>query len=114
MRMSAEGCIFCQIVAGKLPSHIVYQDDSVMAFRDIHPKAPTHILVIPKKHIESLAVLKTDELSIVTHMIETANSIAREQGTSDAYRLVINTGSGAGQAVMHLHMHLLGNRRLSD
>lgn len=112
--MNVEGCIFCQIAAGTLPSQTIYQDDTVMAFRDIHPRAPTHILVIPKQHIPSLAELKPEELPVVTCMIQAANTIARQEGTSDAYRLVINSGGPAGQEVMHLHMHLLGSRRLSD
>jgi histidine triad (HIT) family protein len=107
-------CIFCQIAAGKIPSDVVYQDDTLMAFKDIHPKAPTHILIIPKKHIASLAEVAAEDLPIVTHMIEAANIIARQQGVGDAYRLVINTGGDAGQVIMHLHMHLLGGRRLSD
>ena len=107
-------CIFCQIAAGKIPSDVVYQDATLMAFKDIHPKAPTHILIIPKKHIASLAEVAAEDLPIVTHMIEAANMIARQQGVGDAYRLVINTGGDAGQVIMHLHMHLLGGRRLSD
>ena len=112
--MSGGECIFCQIAAGKLPGRIVFRDETVLAFRDIHPRAPTHILVIPRKHIPSLADLQSGELAIVARMIEAASTIAGQQGISDAYRLVINTGRGSGQVIRHLHMHLLGNRRLSD
>jgi histidine triad (HIT) family protein len=107
-------CIFCRIGTGEIPSQMVYQDPEIIAFRDIHPQAPTHILIIPKKHLASLAELKTGDLPVVAHMIEAANKIAREQGISDGYRLVINTGSKAGQVVMHLHMHLLGGKQFSD
>jgi histidine triad (HIT) family protein len=114
MNMMGEECIFCRIATGKIPSEIVYQDNTVVAFRDIHPKAPTHVLIIPKKHITSLAELSADDLPIVAHMIESANVIARQQGTSKGYKIVINTGGDGGQVVMHLHMHLLGGRRFSD
>ena len=107
-------CIFCRIGAGEIPSQIVYQDPQIIAFRDINPQAPTHILVIPRKHIISLAELKTADLPIVTRMVEVANKIAKEQSISDGYRLVINTGSKAGQVVMHLHLHLLGGKQFSD
>ncbi len=111
--MIVEGCVFCQIAAGKIPSHMVYQDDTVVAFRDVHPQAPIHILIIPRKHITSLAEISPEDLPQVTHMIEVANKIAKDQGTSQGYRIVINTGGGGGQVVMHLHMHLLGGRKMS-
>ena len=108
-------CIFCQIVAGKVPSEIVYQDEEVIAFRDINPKAPTHLLIIPKKHIPSLAHLSQAETPLVGYMVNIANKLARGVGISeDGYRLVINCGEGGGQLVPHLHMHLLGGRKLSD
>ena len=106
-------CIFCQIVAGKVPSDIVYQDEEVVAFRDINPVAPTHLLIIPKKHIPSLAHLSETELPIIGHMVKVANQVAREGGGAESgYRLVINCGEQGGQLVPHLHMHLLGGRRL--
>ncbi len=111
--MMGQECIFCQIATGKIPSQIVYKDESVVAFRDIHPKAPTHILIIPKKHIASLADLSHDDLPIVAHMMEVANGVARQLGNT-SYKLVINTGGDAGQVVMHLHMHLLGGKRFSE
>jgi histidine triad (HIT) family protein len=107
-------CVFCNIVAGKIPSDIVFQDEEVMAFRDIHPKAPTHLLIIPKKHIVSLAELTSADMPLAARMIETANKLARQEGISSGYRLVINTGKSAGQVVIHLHMHLLGGRPLED
>ena len=106
-------CIFCQIVAGKMPTDIVYQDEKVVAFRDINPVAPTHLLIIPKKHIPSLAHLSETELPIIGHMVKVANQLAREGGVAESgYRLVINCGEQGGQLVPHLHMHLLGGRRL--
>jgi len=106
-------CIFCQIVAGKVPSDIVYQDEEVVAFRDINPVAPTHLLIIPKRHIPSLAHLSETELPIIGHMVKVANQLAREGGVAESgYRLVINCGEQGGQLVPHLHMHLLGGRRL--
>jgi len=108
-------CIFCQIVAGKMPTDIVYQDEKVVAFRDINPVAPTHLLIIPKRHIPSLAHLSETELPIIGHMVNTANQLAKREGISESgYRLVVNCGEEGGQLVPHLHMHLLGGRRLSD
>ncbi len=105
-------CIFDQIASGKIPSDVVYQDDTVMAFKDIHPKAPIHLLIIPKKHIPSLADLAKEDLSIVAHMLEVASIVAKQQGAGSAFKLVINTGSEAGQVLMHLHMHLLAGRQI--
>ena len=108
-------CIFCQIVAGKVPADIVYQDEDVIAFRDINPEAPVHVLIIPKKHIPSLAHLSEAESSLVGHMVTTAAQIAKREGVSErGYRLAVSCGEEGGQVVPHLHMHLLGGRRLSD
>jgi len=107
-------CIFCQIVAGKIPSKILYQDEKVIAFRDINPQAPTHLLIIPKKHIPSLAHLSEAESSLMAHMVNTANQLAKREGVFESgYRLVINCGKEGGQLVPHLHLHLLGGRHLS-
>ena len=107
-------CIFCQIIAGKIPSEITYRDEEVIAFRDINPAAPIHLLIVPKKHILSLAHLSQADLPLVEHMINVANQLAREEGVSEnGYRLVINCRGDAGQEVPHLHLHLLGGRRLS-
>jgi histidine triad (HIT) family protein len=89
--MKTAECIFCQIAVGKIPSEMVYQDDSIVAFRDIQPKTPIHILIIPKKHITSLAEVTPEDLPIIAHMIEVANMVARQQGTVKGYKLVINT-----------------------
>ena len=108
-------CIFCQIVAGEMPSKIIYQDEEVIAFRDINPQAPIHLIVISKRHIPSLAHLPEAESPLVGHMVNIANQLAKREGISESgYRLVINCGEQAGQIVPHLHMHLIGGRRLSD
>jgi histidine triad (HIT) family protein len=108
-------CIFCQIVAGKIPSEIIYQDEELIAFRDINPQAPTHLLIIPKKHIPSLTQLSEAELPLMWRMVTIANKLAQEEGTAETgYRIVVNYGEWGGQAVPHLHMHLLGGRRLSS
>jgi histidine triad (HIT) family protein len=108
-------CIFCRIVAGELPSDTLYQDDEVMAFRDINPVAPTHVLIIPKRHITSLADLNYDEISLIGRMAGVANKLARQEGVAEkGYRLVVSSGEDGGQVIPHLHMHLLGGRRLSD
>ena len=108
-------CIFCQIVAGKVPSKIVYQDEEVIAFNDINPQAPIHLLIIPKKHIPSLAHLPEEQSPIIGNMTNIANQLAKGEGISESgYRLVINCGKEGGQLVPHLHMHLLGGRKLSN
>ncbi|UCG10582.1 MAG: histidine triad nucleotide-binding protein [Dehalococcoidia bacterium] len=107
-------CVFCQIVAGKLPSDIIYQDDEVIAFRDINPQSPTHVLIIPRKHIASLAELAEGEASLMGHMVNIANQLATKEGVAqNGYRLVVNCGQEGGQLVPHLHLHLLGGRQLS-
>ncbi len=108
-------CVFCQTVAGKVPSEILYQDEEVIAFRDINPQAPTHLLIIPKRHIPSLAHLSEADLPLIGHMVNIANQLAKREGISQSgYRLVINCGEQGGQLVPHLHLHLLGGRKLSD
>jgi len=107
-------CIFCQIVAGKIPSEIIYQDEELIAFRDINPQAPTHLLIIPRKHIPSFAQLSQAELPLMGRMVTVANKLAKEEGIAETgYRLVLNYGEWGGQVVPHLHMHLIGGRRLS-
>ena len=108
-------CIFCKIVAGEIPSDVLYQDEKVIAFRDINPLAPAHLLIIPRKHISSLADLSEDEASLVGDMVNVANQLAKKEGIAESgYRLVINCGKQGGQLVPHLHMHLLGGRQLAD
>ncbi len=108
-------CIFCQIVAGKIPGEILYQDEEIIAFRDINPQAPIHLVIIPKKHIPSLALLSEVESSLIGRMVNVANQLAKGEDISETgYRLAINCGKEGGQLVPHLHMHLLGGRKLSD
>ena len=102
-------CIFCQIVQGELDSDIVQEDARAIAFRDVNPQAPTHILVIPKEHIPSLAEAPEEKSDLLGHLLLVVQKIARAQGL-DAYRVVINDGAAAGQAVFHLHVHLLAGR----
>ncbi len=108
-------CIFCKIIAGEIPTDIVYQDEEVIAFRDINPLAPTHLLIIPKKHIPSLTDISEAELPLIGHMVNIANQLAKKEGIAEkGYRLAINCGEQGGQLVPHLHMHLLGGRKLSN
>lgn len=108
-------CIFCQIVDGKIPSDILYQDEEVIAFRDINPQAPTHLVIIPRAHIPSLAHLSEAQSPVISRMIKAANEVAKKEGISESgYRVAINCGEEGGQLVPHLHMHLLGGRRLSS
>ncbi len=108
-------CIFCKIINGELPSDALYQDQEIMAFRDINPMAPVHILIIPKEHIISLANLKDEQTVVIGEMVKLANELARREGISErGYRLVISSGIEGGQVIPHLHMHLLGGRVLSS
>jgi histidine triad (HIT) family protein len=108
-------CIFCRIIADQIPGDIIYQDKELVAFRDIHPVAPTHVLIVPKKHIPDLVHLSEADLPVIARMVKAANQLAKQEGISQSgYRLVINCGTDAGQVVPHLHMHLLGGRRLVD
>lgn len=102
-------CIFCRIVAGEIPSKKVYEDETVFAFEDIAPKAPTHVLVVPRRHVEKLADVGPADAGLLGALAERAAAIAKERGLSD-FRLVANNGEGAGQSVFHLHFHLLGGR----
>ena len=107
-------CIFCHIMAGKIPSDIVYQDEKVIAFRDINPQSPVHLLVIPREHFTSLTDITEKEASLMGHMIVVANQLARDEDISGTgYRLVINCGKQGGQLVPHLHLHVMGGRHLS-
>ncbi len=107
-------CIFCKIAAGEIPADILYQDEEVIAFRDINPQAPTHVLIIPRQHIASLTDLPEGGSPLVGNMTGVANQLARKEGIAGkGYRVVINCGQQGGQLVPHLHMHLLGGRELS-
>lgn len=103
-------CLFCQIAAGTIPVTRVYEDEQVMAFADIHPQAPVHILVIPKRHIGSLAQTQVGDELLLGGLVAAAVEIARQQELGGGYRLVVNTGADGGQTVEHLHVHLLGGR----
>ena len=107
-------CVFCKIASGEIPSTIVYQDEQVIAFHDINPQAPKHLLIIPRKHVPTIAHLSEAESSLIGHMISVANQLAKMEGVAESgYRLVINCGKEGGQLVNHLHLHLLGGRQLS-
>ena len=107
-------CTFCKIVAGDIPSNILHRDDDVVAFRDINPQAPVHVLIVSREHITLLSDLTKEQLALVGHMVSVANQLARSEGVCDSgYRVVINCGYQGGQLVPHLHMHLLGGRNLS-
>jgi len=112
--MENKDCIFCRIIAGKIPSDIIYQDEEVIAFRDINPQAPVHLLVIPRKHYASLVELPDKETPLLGHMISVARQLASDEGISEiGYRLVINCGEQGGQLIPHLHIHVMGGRHLS-
>jgi len=106
-------CLFCKIVAGEIPSTKVYEDDQILAFRDIAPQAPTHILVIPKAHIASVAEITGENSGVVAHIFEVIPQIAEAEGLKDGFRVVSNCGAHAGQTVHHLHFHILGGKELS-
>lgn len=106
-------CLFCKIIAGSIPSSKVYEDDQTFAFSDIHPQAPTHVLVVPKKHIASLDHAAPEDIQILGNLHAVAADIARSKGLANGYRTVINTGADGGQTVDHLHVHLLGGRAFS-
>ncbi|MGB6744038.1 MAG: histidine triad nucleotide-binding protein [Terracidiphilus sp.] len=106
-------CIFCKIVAGQIPSTAVYQDDQVYAFADLNPKAPVHILVVPREHVGSLSETDESKRALLGHLLWAAAHIAREKGLNGGYRVVVNNGQDGGQTVDHLHLHLLGGRALA-
>ena len=108
-----ENCLFCKIVAGEIPSTKVYEDEKILAFRDIAPMAPVHILVIPKMHIGSVAEISEENSAVVAHIFEAIAKIAKAEGLTDGYRVVSNCGDHGGQTVHHLHFHILGGQKLS-
>lgn len=108
----AQGCIFCKIARKEVPADLVYEDQDVVAFRDINPQAPTHILIIPRAHLGNVASLESG--TEIGHMVLVAARIAREQGIEESgYRLVLNAGPQAGESVPHLHLHLMGGRQMA-
>ena len=106
-------CLFCKIAAGTIPSTKVYEDETVLAFRDIAPAAPTHILVIPKAHIPDAASVTAENSAVVAHIFEVIGEIAKAEGLTEGFRVVSNCGPHAGQTVHHLHFHILGGKQLS-
>jgi histidine triad (HIT) family protein len=107
-------CLFCRLIAGEIPANIVHQNDHVVAFKDITPQAPTHVLVVPRRHIASLNDLSPADDALIGEMIRTAANIAQEAGHADrGYRTVFNCNADAGQTVFHVHLHLLGGRKLT-
>jgi len=107
-------CLFCRLVAGEIPATIVRQNDHLVAFKDITPQAPTHVLVVPRRHIASLNDLSAEDDALVGEMVRMAASIAKENGHADrGYRTVFNCNADAGQTVFHLHLHLLGGRKMA-
>ena len=108
----ASDTLFAKIARGEVPADIVYEDDLALAFRDIHPQAPTHLLVIPRKPIERLSRADDDDAELLGHLMGVARKVAAQEGLTD-FRLVVNDGPGAGQTVFHLHLHVLGGRPLS-
>ena len=107
-------CLFCAIIDGEIPSTKVYEDELCFAFRDIAPQAPTHILVVPKAHIESVNGVTAENSAVVAHIFEVIPQIAAAEGLTGGYRVVSNCGDDAGQTVHHLHFHILGGKRLAD
>jgi len=109
--MRVERCIFCGIIARQAPAKIVYEDERVVAFEDIHPQAPTHLLVIPRRHLPSLDDVSSEDESLLGHLLRVCAQLARERGLhTGGYRTVINNGAWAGQSIFHLHVHVLGGR----
>ena len=106
-------CVFCRIVRGESPAHILYQDDDVTAFRDLHPQAPIHILIVPNRHIAGVAQVELEDAALLGKLFVVARRLAEQEDIVDGYRLVINNGPRSGQSVFHLHVHLLGGRALS-
>ena len=106
-------CLFCKIIAGDIPSTKVFEDDQILAFRDINPMAPTHILVIPKQHIGGVDEITPENSAVVAHIFEMIAVIAKEEGLTGGYRVVSNIGEDGGQTVRHLHFHILGGKKLS-
>jgi histidine triad (HIT) family protein len=107
-------CLFCKMVRGEISPDIVYEDDDVLAFRDIHPQAPVHVLVVPKQHIATLDDLAPDDAALAGKLVLTAQAIARDLGFQDrGYRIVMNCNSDGGQTVFHIHLHLLAGRRMA-
>lgn len=112
--MSDSNCLFCRIVAGEIPAAKVHEDEHSLAFRDINPQSPTHVLLIPKKHLASLNEASPDDHAVLGHLMCVAPRIARQEGVADGgFRVVVNTGADAGQSVGHIHLHVMGGRPMA-
>jgi histidine triad (HIT) family protein len=108
-----DSCVFCKIVSNEAKATIVYRDEQVTAFRDVRPVAPTHLLIVPNKHIESVGALDVEDEQLIGHLFTVARKLAEEEGISrGGYRLITNTGTDGGQTVFHLHLHLIGGQRM--
>ena len=108
-------CVFCRIISGEIPSNTVYDDGEIVAFRDVQPIAPTHILIVPRRHISGVNELAPGDEALVGRIVLVARQLAQKEGIDESgYRLVVNCGPDGGQAVMHLHLHLIGGRKLDD
>jgi histidine triad (HIT) family protein len=108
-----ESCLFCKIVSGEIQGDIVFRDEQATAFRDINPVAPTHILIVPNRHIETVSALESEDELLIGHLITVAGQLAKSEGIDlTGYRLISNTGSDGGQTVFHLHVHLIGGQRM--
>ena len=105
-------CLFCKIAEGEIPSDTVYEDDQVIVFKDLYPKAKVHLLVVPREHVESLKEMDASRDALMAHMMRLLPKLAEEQGLDTGFRTIINTGPGGGQEIFHLHIHLLGGGRL--
>lgn len=106
-------CLFCRIVAGELPSDRVHEDDDVIAFRDIHPQAPTHVLVVPRRHVPDIDTLEDHDAGLLTALFAAVRRVAGQERLAKGYRVVTNVGAESGQSVFHLHLHLLGGRPMT-
>jgi histidine triad (HIT) family protein len=107
-----QDCLFCRIVAGEVPADVVLDDDDLLAFRDINPAAPTHVLIVPKEHLPSLAAVTDAHAGLLARLVAAVNQVAEADGVAGGFRMVTNIGPDAGQSVDHLHLHVLGGRRL--
>jgi histidine triad (HIT) family protein len=112
--MTGSDCLFCRILAGEIPAEVVYESKTALAFRDINPQAPTHVLIIPRRHITTINDLGAEDEGLVGSLFTAAKAVAAQEGLADdGYRTVMNCGEGAGQSVFHIHLHLLGGRLLN-
>lgn len=110
-----EDCVFCKIIKGEIPTEKVYETEGILAFKDIHPAAPIHILIVPKKHISMLTDLKPEDEALIGKIYTTINKIAEQEGFKEqGYRVIANCGKDSGQEVMHIHFHVLGGKKLGD